>query len=448
MNRENKMGYKPMGKLLIEMSLPIMLSMFIQALYNIVDSRFVSQINENAFTAVSIALPIQNLMIGVGVGAGVGVNALLSRSLGEKNNRQANLAAENGFFLCIIHSIVFVLFGLFLSRIYYSMQTTNIEVINYGSEYISICTIFSIGIFTQIMTERILQSTGRTIIAMISQTIGAVINIILDPIFIFGLFNVPALGVKGAAIATVLGQVLGAIIAFTLNYKYNADVEIKRIFPDINTIRKIYIIGVPSMILIAIGSVAIYLLNGILDRFSTTAVAALGAYFKVQSFIFMPIFGLTNGMVPVLAYNYGAGNSERAKKVVDLSLKSGILFMTFGFLIFQIFPKQLLGIFNASDKLIEIGIPMLRIISTAFMMAGYNIVSGSTFQALGNGMLSLMSSVVRQLLVLLPVAYIFAAMGNLTLVWCSYPIAEIADFLFCKYYLKNFAINKIESLNY
>lgn len=447
MTEENKMGTKPIGKLLVEVSLPIMISMFIQALYNIVDSFFVSQLNEQAFTAVSLAFPVQNTMIGIAVGTGVGVNALLSRSLGEKNFNQANSAAENGSFLAIVYTIVFFIFGIFGTEAFYRSQTQDPRIIAYGIEYISVITMVSVGLFVQVTMERLIQATGKSVLTMIMQIVGAVTNIIMDPILIFGLFGFPKMGVRGAAIATVMGQILAATLGIIFQKKYNKEVKISSLKPKLETIKKIYMVGVPSIILTSLTGVTVYFFNKILSRFSDTALAAYGAYFKMQSFVFMPVFGLVNGMVPILAYNFGAAKPERAKKTIKYSLISGVLIMVVGFLIFQIFPNQLLKVFNASDELLTIGSQALRIISISFLFAGISVVSASVFQALGNGVLSLMITFIRLVVVLLPVAYVLSLKGDLSMVWMAYPIAEIVDSLACIFFLKNFAFKKIDSLS-
>ncbi|WP_234945645.1 MATE family efflux transporter [Anaerosphaera aminiphila] len=444
---ENRMGVEPIGKLLLKISFPIMISMLIQSLYNIVDSGFVARIDENAFTAVSMAFPVQNMMMGLALGTGVGMNSLISKSLGEKHYLKANTAAKNGILLSIFHSLLFVLFGLIFPRIYFESQTDNIAIINYGVEYLTVCTVFSLGIFMQITTERLLQSTGRSMYTMVTQILGAVINIILDPILIFGLLGAPKLGVRGAAIATVIGQCSAATLGLYFNHKYNSEIEMNKSKLDFKTIKQIYAVGIPSFALIATGSVAVYLLNKILGKISTTAVAAVGVYYKIQNFVFMPVFGLNNGMVPILAYNYGAGNVDRTKETIKLSFKIASVVMVVGVLIFQIFPRQLLMIFNASDQLMEIGTVALRIVSLSFIFAGIVIVSQSVFQALGNGVLSLVSTIIRQIIVLVPGVYLLSLSGNLNLVWIAYPISEIAAFVYCIYYLKKFAIRKIESVN-
>lgn len=447
MTKENKMGTMPIGKLLVEVSVPIMISMFIQALYNIVDSFFVSQLNEQAFTAVSLAFPIQNTMIGIAVGTGVGVNSLLSRSLGEKNLKQANLAAENGILLAIIYSILFLIFGLVGPEAFYRSQTQDPDIIAYGVEYLSVVTMFSAGIFMQITMERLLQATGRSMLTMVMQIVGALTNIIMDPILIFGLFGFPMLGVKGAAIATVMGQILAAILGMIFERKYNEEVKVSRIRPDFKTIGKIYVVGIPSIILTSLTGVTVYFFNKILSKFSDTALAAYGAYFKMQSFVFMPVFGLVNGMVPILAYNFGAGKSKRAKQAIKYSLIGGISIMFIGCLIFQFFPNQLLKIFNASEELQLIGSQALKIISISFLFAGVTVVSASVFQALGNGLLSLMTTFIRLIIVLLPAAYLLSLKGDLSLVWWAYPIAEIFDMCACIFFLKTYAFKKIDELD-
>ncbi|WP_455258641.1 MATE family efflux transporter [Peptoniphilus asaccharolyticus] len=442
MNSE-KMSNQPVPELVLKISIPIMISMLIQALYNIVDSKFVSMIDEKAFTAVSIAYPIQNLMISLAIGAAVGSNSLLSRSLGEKNKELTSKIAFNSFFLCVVHSIIFIIFGLVLSRTYFESQTTDPTIIKYGVEYIGIITGIPIFVFVQIMTERLLQATGKTLFTMLSQGVGAIVNIILDPILIFGMFSMPAMGVKGAAIATVIGQGIGSSIALLANHFYNKEVAFNFSKPDFDTIKKIYDVGLPSFALMSITSVAVYFLNKILSQFSDSAVAILGAYFKLQSFIFMPLFGLTNGMVSTLAYNYGAANKDRCKEIISFCMKGGFIICTGGFIIFQIFPGQLISFFNPSKEMYDLGIVALRIVSTCFILAAYNIVAAATFQALGNGMISFFSSLVRQIIALVPLAYILSFLGKIEYVWASYLIAEIINFVYSKYFIENFTYKKI-----
>ena len=434
---ENKMGVMPVNKLILSMSLPIMASMLVQALYNIVDSIFVSQINENALTAVSMAFPIQNLMIAVGVGTAVGVNALLARSLGEKDFKKVNRIAENAVFLVGLSYLLFLFIGLFCLDLFYRSQTDIEEIIGYGREYLAICCCFSFGIFTQFMFERLLQATVNTIYTMFTQGIGAIVNIILDPIMIFGLWGVPKMGVAGAAAATVIGQMVAGILSVWLNHTKNHEVHIqmKGFRPDRQVIAQIYGIGVPSIIMQAIGSVMNYGMNRILISFTSTATAVFGVYFKLQSFVFMPVFGLNNGVIPIVAYNYGAKNAERVLSTIRHSIFYAMSIMLLGLVVFQAIPGQLLILFNASDTMVGIGIPALRIISLSFVLAGFCIACGSVFQALGRSVYSMLVSVARQLVVLLPAAYALSGLGNVDLVWWSIPIAELMSLAMTIYFM-------------
>ena len=429
---ENKMGTMPVSKLLFTMSLPMMISMLVQALYNIIDSIFVAQISEAALTAVSLAFPIQNLMIAVSAGTCVGVNALLSRSLGEGRRDLANLAAVNGVFLAFVSYAVFAIMGLTLSRFYFSSQTSNPEIIELGVQYMIICTVLGFGIFGEMMFERIIQSTGRTIYNMYSQGTGAILNIIFDPILIFGLFGAPKMGIRGAALATVFGQIVAMLMSLLFNMKRNPDISMsfKGFHPHGATIRTIYTVGVPSTIMQSIGSLMLLGMNRILIGFSETAVSVLGVYFKLQSFIFMPIFGLNNGMIPIIAYNFGAKNKKRIMDTIKLSVISAVSIMLIGLVAFQLFPRQLLLLFNASDHMLEIGIPALKIISLSFLFAGYCIIVGSVFQALGNGVYSLIVSIIRQLIGILPLAFLFAVLFGLNAVWFSFHLAELLSVTF------------------
>lgn len=446
--QENKMGVMPIPKLLITMSLPMILSMLVQALYNIVDSIFVSKLNEAALTAVSLAFPIQNLMIAVAAGTGVGINALLSKSLGEHKFDKANTIARNGILLGILSSIVFALAGLLGSRFFFEVQTNDLDIIKYGTDYMSIITIASVGIFMQVTFERLMQSTGKTIFNMITQGTGAIINIILDPILIFGWFGLPRLEVAGAALATVIGQVIAALMGIILNHKYNKEIHVsfKGFKPCKQTIGAIYKIGVPSILMQSIGSVTTFGMNNILLMFKSTAATVFGVYFKLQSFIFMPIFGLTNGVIPIVAYNYGARNKKRIYQTLKLGATIAVSIMLIGMIVFQVFPETLLRLFNASDDMLAIGIPALRIISLSFTFAGFCIISSSIFQALGNGVYSLIMSVARQLVVILPVAFIFAKLFGLTMVWYAYPIAEVVSVIICIILLKRILKNKVDNL--
>ena len=424
--KETRMGTMPVGKLLVTMSLPIMISMLIQALYNIVDSIFVAQIGENALTAVSLAFPVQNLIIAVGIGTGIGINSLLSRRLGERRFDDANAAAENGILLSLCNWLVFAIFGGLFSEAFFRAFTENPEIISMGTDYLTVCTVFSFGCFMQFACERILQATGITIYNMITQATGAIINIILDPIMIFGLFGFPRLGVKGAAIATVIGQIVAMLMGLWFNAKKNKEVhmDFRHFRPNGRIIGEIYKVGVPSIVMQSIGTVMTIGMNKILIAFSETAVAVFGVYFKLQSFVFMPIFGLTNGLVPIVAYNYGARKRTRITASIRLALVYALSIMALGLLIFQLFPVPLLRLFKASDALLSIGVPALRIISISFLGAGVGIVLSSVFQAMGNGVLSLTMSVARQLAVLLPVAWLMARFVGLDAVWAAFPVSE------------------------
>ncbi len=437
LQKENKMGYMPVNKLLLSMSLPIMVSMLVQALYNIVDSVFVAMINENALTAVSLAFPIQSLMIAVAVGTGVGINAVLSKSLGEKNFEKVNRTAVNGVFLALISYLVFLVVGLTAVVPFYRSQTTDAQILEYGSEYLTIVCVASLGIFIQITFERMLQSTGKTIFTLATQGTGAVINLILDPILIFGLLGMPKLGVAGSAVATVIGQTISGILAVVINHRLNNEVKLnfKGFRPDKEIIKHIYIIGIPSIVMQAMGSLMTYGINLILISFTATATAVFGVYFKLQSFVFMPIFGLNNGMVPIIAYNHGAKKRDRLIKTIKLSIFYAVVLMGVGFFIFQMFPYTLLRWFNASEMMFAIGAPALRIISISFLGAGFSIICSSVFQALGNGVYSMTISLIRQLIVLLPAAYLLSKLGNVDYVWWSFPIAEIVALMLSAFFL-------------
>ena len=435
---ENKMGIMPVDKLLLSMSLPMMISMLVQALYNIVDSIFVAQIHENALSAVSMAFPLQSLMIAMGAGTGVGVNAVLSKALGEKNFKKANSAAEHGVFLAVLSYVVFMLTGLLAVRLFYESQTLDAQIVEYGVSYLTICCVCSFGLFTQMIFERLLQSTGKTIYTMITQGTGAIINIVLDPILIFGYFGMPRMGVAGAAAATVTGQIIAGILAVFFHFKKNREIRMnfQKFVPGKEMIAHIYAVGVPSIIMQAIGSVMVYGMNQILIAFTSTAVAVFGVYFKLQSFIFMPVFGLNNGMVPIIAYNYGARKKQRMLQTMKLSICYAVGIMLVGLLIIECIPAQLLKLFNASETMLDMGVPALRIICISFVFAGFCIVCGSVFQALGNGVYSMLVSIARQLVVLLPVAYLLSKLGNVDYVWWSFPIAEIASLGMTLFFLK------------
>lgn len=430
------MGIMPIDKLLLTMSLPMMISMLVQALYNIVDSIFVSQINEYALRAVSLAFPVQSLMIAVAVGTAVGVNAFLSRTLGERDFEKANTIARNGIFLAAVSYVVFALVGLLVSRTFFASQTDIAEVREYGVAYLTICCTASIGIFMQTVFERLLQATGKTFYTMITQGVGAIINLILDPIMIFGYFGLPKMGVAGAAAATVTGQIVASILAIIFNLKCNHEIHLsfRGFRPDGRLILQIYKVGAPSIVVQAIGSVMTYGMNLILASFGA-AQTVFGVYFKLQSFIFMPVFGLNNGMVPIIAYNYGAGYRDRVIKTMKSSIKYGVCIMLAGLAVMEFFPKQLIGLFNATPELLVIGVPALRTICLSFVFAGFSIVVGSVFQALGNGVYSMMVSIARQLCVLLPVAKLLSLSGNVDWIWWAFPIAELASVMLSAFFL-------------
>lgn len=427
MTQENKMGTMPVNKLLISMSLPMIISMLVQAMYNIVDSVFVAQISENALTAVSLAFPLQNLMIAFAGGTAVGVNALLSRSLGEKNQDHVNQTAVNSVFIFLVTAVIFMIAGLTLSNLFFNVQTTNTEIVNAGTQYSMIVVGCSIGLFCQFLFERLLQATGRTLFTMVTQELGAIINIILDPIFIFGLCGFPKMGVAGAALATITGQIIACLLALFFNLKFNHDIhfKFKRFRPNAHIVKQIYSVGIPSIIMQSIGSVMTFGMNTILITFSTTATAVFGVYFKLQSFVFMPVFGLNNGMIPIIAYNLGAKQKKRMFDTIKLAMIYATGMMIIGVIFFETIPQTLLGFFNASEAMIKIGTPALRIIAIHFIFAGFSIVCSATFQAVGKGTYSLLTSLIRQLLVLLPCAYVLSLTGNLDLIWLCFPIAEI-----------------------
>ena len=446
--RENIMGTMDINPLLVKLSVPMMVSMLVQALYNVVDSVFVSHVSESALTAVSLAFSLQNVMIAVGVGTGVGVNALLSKSLGEKNQARANKTAENGIFLAFCSFAVFFLIGLTCMRPYFYAQTSDAEIAEQGIRYLRVCSVFSLGLFLQTMSEKLLAATGRTHLSMISQLIGAVINIILDPIFIFGYCGEALSGTTGAAVATVIGQFCGAGSAIFFNLRKNPDIQLgfRGFRPSAEAIRRIYVVGLPSIAMQCVGSVMTFFMNQILMGFSATAVAVFGVYFKLQSFVFMPIFGLNNGMVPIISYNYGARDPARVKKTIRLAICYAEAIMLCGFCIFQFAPGKVLGIFAASDAMLAIGIPALRIICPHFLLAGIGVVLGSVFQALGNGVFSLIVSVCRQLVVLIPAAWLLSKTGNVNMVWWSFLIAEVVSVLLSLGFMKRIDKTIIEPM--
>ena len=447
--QENKMGVMPVGKLLVNMSVPMMASMLVMALYNVVDSMFVARISENALTALSMAFPVQNLMIAISTGLGVGLNAVLSRALGAKDHKAVARSAANGIFILLICAVCFMIAGGTCVRFFFEAQTDIEEIVNSGVIYTSIVTVGSLGLFLQIFFERMLQSTGRTVLTMISQTTGAVLNIIFDPILIFGLFGFPKMGVAGAALATILGQWIGAGVGCFLCLRKNPEIPLtfRGFRPHGATIRRILAIGVPSVIMQSIGSVMTFLMNQILIGFSATAVAVFGVYFKLQSFIFMPIFGMNNGTVPIVAYNYGARRADRMIKAIRYSITAAVTIMIVGLLIFHLATEPLLSIFDASQEMLRIGIPALRIISLSFPVAGFCIGCGTVFQALGYSIYSMINSLVRQLVVLIPCAFVIGKVtGDVTMVWYAFVIAEAVSLLLSSIFFRRIYKNVIKKI--
>ena len=441
MNQENKMGVMPIKRLIISMSLPMMISMLVQALYNVVDSAFVARIpghGTEAMSAVALSFPIQNLMIAIGSGTGVGINALLSRSLGEKKFDKSDSAANTGLLLAFFSYILFLIIGAFFVHPFLLFQTKEANtVVDYGVSYLRIICCLSAGLFFQMTFERLLQSTGKTFFSMISQATGAIINIIFDPLFIFGIGPFPELGIAGAAYATVLGQFIGASIGLICNLHYNKEILFswkKILHPRLETVKEIYYVGVPSILMMSIGSLMILLLNMILISLSENAPAVFGIYFKLQSFFFMPVFGLNNGLIPVLAYNYGAKNKARIVEALKFAMLLALSIMFLGTIVFFTMPEQLFKIFDAKPDMLQIGIPAIRIICLSFPVAGLCITMGSIFQAFSKSFYSLIISVGRQLVVLIPVAWILSKTNNINLVWLAFPIAEIASLALSTYY--------------
>ena len=429
--QENKMGVMPVGRLLVNMALPMIISMLVQALYNVVDSIYVSRISESAVTAMALAFPIQNLQIGFAVGIGVGVNALLSKSLGQRNQEQANLAAGNGLTLMLIVSVGFMIFGLLGVGPYFRIQSDVAETVEGGIVYTRICCLLTVGVFVQILGERLLQSTGRTLYTMIGQATGAITNIVLDPVFIFGVpaLGIPAMGIAGAAVATVAGQWVGAALVWIFNFKCNPEVQLGLRYLKLRkeAVGSILVVGIPSIIMNGIGSIMNFGMNQILQGFQETATSVFGIYFKLQSFFFMPLFGLNGATISIIAFNYGARKPERITKTLKIAGGAALALMTVGLLVFQLMPQVLLNMFNPSPAFMEMGCVALRTISWCFPVAAVCIILGASFQALGNGIYSTITSICRQMLVLLPAAYLLSLSGNVNLVWLAFPIAEVVS---------------------
>ena len=446
--QENKMGVMPIGKLLVNMALPIILSMLVQALYNVVDSIYVSQISESAVAALSLAFPVQNLLIGFAVGIGVGVNSLLSKSLGMRDQEAANRTAGNGMVLMMIASFGFMLFGFFGVRPFFQVQSNVAETVEGGIDYLSICCIFSMGVFMQVLSERLLQSTGRAMLSMVTQGLGAILNIILDPLFIHGWWIIPKMGVAGAAVATVIGQWCAAFLGLYLNEKHNPDIRFGRAYAKLEwrTVKPILTVGIPSVVMNGIGSIMTFGMNQILQGFNETATSVFGIYFKLQSFFFMPLFGINNATISIIAFNYGARKPQRIVKTLKLASAAALSVMIIGLLAFQFVPDVLLGLFNPTDEFLVMGRAALRTISWSFPIAAVCISLGASFQALGNGIYSTIISLGRQLVVLLPAAYLLSLTDNVNLVWWSFPIAELASALLTLFFFLRIYRQKIDPL--
>lgn len=445
---KNKMGHMPIPKLILTMSLPAIFSMMTQALYNIVDSIFVAQIGEAAITALSLAFPVQLVIVACFVGMGVGINSLISRSLGAKNYEQATLAAEHGFFIAIILYGFIALMGVFVMPSFVSMFTDDPLIIQYTIQYLEIVMIFAFGRILAQAGVSILQGSGEMVIPMFSQLIGAIGNIILDPIMIFGLFGFPALGVRGAAIATVTAQIISMIFVFVMVFKFKKVVKFKPFSFRVNReiLKKILVVGLPAAIMQAVASVMLTGLNLILASFTTTAVAVLGIYYKLQSFIFMPIFGLSQGMMPIIGFNYGAKSKERLLKALKLGVIMAITYMTLGLIVFQIFPKQLILWFKGTDEMLEIGIRAFKVISLGYPLAAISIVLSTAFQGMGQAHLSMMVSIFRQIILLLPLAWLLGTFGSLQMIWFAFVISEIGGVVMVVFFFNRLYHSKIEEL--
>lgn len=448
-SKENKMGVMPVKQLIINMSVPMMISMLVQALYNVVDSIFVAKLSEGALTAVTLAFPMQNLIISVAAGTGVGINSLLSRSLGEKRFDRADKAAGNGIFLAILSALVTLALGLTVVRPFIASQTADPAILEYGCQYLGIVMTISAGAYFQVTFERLLQSTGLTMYSMVSQLTGAVVNIIMDPIMIFGLLGFPAMGVAGAAYATVLGQCIAAVVGLALNLRRNREIHLSfaGIFhPEAKIIGQIYYVGIPSVLMMSIGSVMTYFMNRILGQFSSTATAVFGVYFKLQSFFFMPVFGLNNGLIPVVAYNYGAKSRPRINEAIRFAVKLAVAIMLCGTFVMEVIPGPLLDLFSASETMKSMGITALRIIAIHFPIAAFGIVMGSLFQALGQSFYSLIISLARQLIALIPAAYLLSLTGNVNRVWWCFLIAETVSFALTQFFFRRVYRREVEPL--
>lgn len=448
--KENKMGTMPVGQLLLKMSIPMVVSMLVQAIYNIVDSIFVSRVSEEALTAVSLAFPIQNILLAFALGISVGSSALLSRYLGENDRRRVGSIARHGVILSAVASVIFAIIGLFVSAPFAARQGQNALISEYTEQYLWIVTVFSFGLFFQVLAEKLLQATSLTTFTMITQISGALINLILDPILIFGLFGMPALGVRGAAIATVIGQAGGALIGLYFNLSRNHEIKLegRKFRWDREIVKNIFWIGLPSIVMSSIGSIVIFILNLILKNFGQSAIAAYGVMFKFQTFAFLPVIGIANALTTIVAYNYGARKKDRILESIALAMKSSFILVSIAIAIMWIFPSELLSFFNATDEMMRIGVPMMRIASLSYFVAIPSIIAVSgVFQALGNWKMAILQSFLRQLIILVPVFYLLSKTGKLELVWWSFFIAEALDSMLCIWVLRKEIKTKIEPLD-
>ena len=434
-----RMGEMPEGKLLLTMAVPMILSMLVQALYNVVDSIYVARVSEDCLSALSLAFPAQNIMIGLGTGTGVGVSTLVSRALGRRDQDEASRVAGTAIFLSVCCWVLIALFGVFGAGAFIRSQTNVESIRQYADSYLRIVTVASLFVYLEICVERLLQSTGMTKLSMWTQMIGAVTNIILDPFFIYGWAGLPAMGTAGAAVATVIGQAVGAAVGFLFHVRLNRElpVRLRDIRPYGRIISSVYRIGFPSILMMCIGSLTNYLMNIILGAFTSTAVAVYGVYFKIQSFFFMPVFGINNGLIPIIGYNYGARKKERIYRTIRYGVLYACCFMFLGLALFQLIPQVLLGVFSPSEAMLSIGVPALRRISLSFLFAGFCIVAGSTCQALDRSINSLFVSILRQVVALIPAAWLLSKTGDVNMVWWSFPIAEIMSLAASAFFLRS-----------
>lgn len=446
---KNRMGTEPIPSLLFKMSLPIIISFLVQSVYNLVDSIFVARLSEKALTAVSLCFPVQNIMVAFAVGTGIGTTALLSRYLGMDDKKRVGVIATHGLILAAASMAAFMLFGIFFTDFYAKSQSTDPEIIQYTKDYLYVILLFCGGVFFQIFFEKTLQSTGNTVYTMITQGTGAILNIILDPIMIFGLFGFPKLGVTGAALATVIGQTGGSLVGVYFHSKKNRDVNFifRNLSFHMDNIKQIFSIGLPSVLISGIGSVVLFFINNMLYTFGASAVAAYGIMYKLQSFSFMPMFGISNALLAIVSYNYGAKNKERIREAIKIAFVASFAIVGLSVVLMWIFSKQLFDLFSATDVMREIGVPMIRIVSLSFIISIPSVVGvGGIFQAIGNWKFPVIQSFLRQVILLLPIFYIFTRLGSLNFAWWAFPIAEILNAIVCVIFLRKDIREKIDVL--